>query len=165
MGLISSRASLHQHLAIGLAIPLLLLLLASCGPAGDTATTPAIRGVSGMVVDGKGIAVPGATVRVQATEIATTTNLAGEFALPDVEPGVMVTISAWKDGYYCAKVEEVTPPSSNVSLTLIRYQTNDNPTYEWVPPIGEDSCFSCKSGVTEIWLENAHAGSAPIHAS
>jgi hypothetical protein len=141
-------------------IPVMLWLLAACGPAGDTATVPAIRGISGRVISEQGEAVPGATVRVQATETSTTTNLAGEFRLENVEPGTMVTISAWKDGYYCAKVEEVVPPTMDVSLTLIRYQTNDNPNYEWVPPTGEDSCFSCKSGVTEIWMENAHAGAA-----
>jgi len=161
MRLISSFRSRWQIAStMILGVALLMLILAACGPAGDTATALAPRGVAGTVVDEQGIAVPGATVRVQATEISTTTNLAGEFTLPDVESGVMVTISAWKDGYYCAKVEETTPPSMNVRLTLIRYQTNDNPDYEWVPPTGEDSCFSCKSGVTEIWLENAHASSA-----
>ena len=62
--------------------------------------------------------------------------------------------------YYCAKVEGVIPPASSLSLTLRLYQTNDNPDYEWIPPTGSNSCYSCKPGVTQIWLDNdAHARS------
>ncbi|MHC4488720.1 MAG: carboxypeptidase-like regulatory domain-containing protein, partial [Planctomycetota bacterium] len=102
----------------------------------------------------------GAVVRVQATEISTFTDEAGRFTLTGLIPGDPVTISAWKHLYYCAKVEGIVAPASDVTLSLIRYQTNDNPDYEWIPPIGTDSCASCKPGVTQIWLNNAHAGSA-----
>jgi hypothetical protein len=40
-------------------------------------------------------------------------------------------------------------------------QTNDNPNYQWIPPTGENSCYSCKPGVTQVWLDNdAHGKSA-----
>jgi hypothetical protein len=114
--------------------------------------------VSGVVRDGDGPVV-GATVRVQATTNATLTDDEGRFTLTGLSEGVAVTISAWKHTYYCAKIEEVVPPASDIALTLRRYQTNDNPDYEWIPPIGTDSCANCKPGVTQIWLDNAHAGS------
>jgi hypothetical protein len=115
--------------------------------------------VTGMVYDEAG-PLAGATVRVQATENVTLTDEEGRFILSGLVPNEQVTISAWKQAYYSAKVEGVVPPASDVVLALILYQTNDNPAYEWISPVGVDSCASCKPGVTEIWLENAHAVSA-----
>lgn len=115
--------------------------------------------VSGVVLDDDG-PVAGATVRLQATENSTKTAADGTFTLAGLSEGIAVTISAWKHTYYCAKVQGVVPPASDIALTLRHYQTNDNPDYMWIPPTGDDSCASCKPGVTEIWLENAHAGSA-----
>jgi hypothetical protein len=120
---------------------------------------PKVVAISGIVTDGDG-PVAGATVRVQAADTATLTDDEGRFTLTGLSEGVAVTISAWKHTYYCAKVEGVVPPVSGIALTLRRYQTNDNPDYEWIPPIGADSCASCKPGVTQIWLDNAHAGSS-----
>jgi len=116
--------------------------------------------VSGLVLDEDG-PVAGATVRVQATKNATASAADGTFSLAGLTQGVTITISAWKDAYYCAKVEGVVPPTSGLTLSLRRYQTNDNPEYEWISPVGDNSCASCKAGVTQIWLENdAHAASA-----
>jgi len=48
-----------------------------------------------------------------------------------------------------------------IELVLRRIQTTDNPDYVWVPPLGENSCYSCKPGVTQVWLDNdAHGRSA-----
>jgi hypothetical protein len=113
--------------------------------------------VSGFVVDSEG-PVEGATVRIQATTNATTSAADGSFTLDGLAGGVPVTVSAWKHTYYCAKVEGVLPPAVGITLSLHHYQTNDNPGYEWMPPTGAESCASCKPVVTEIWLENAHAG-------
>jgi hypothetical protein len=116
--------------------------------------------ISGTVVDNQG-PVAGATVRVQATRTRTITDDAGDFRLEGVHTGQVLTVSAWKDGYYCAKVEGVVPPASGVRLTLLTYQLDDNPNYEWISPVGPDSCASCKPAFTEVWIENdAHAGSA-----
>jgi len=115
--------------------------------------------ISGEVNDSTG-PIAGATVRVQATRNETITDSEGHFTLTGLNDGIAVTVSAWKHNYYCAKIEGVVPPSSGITLTLRDYQTNDNPKYEWIPPTGEESCFSCKAGVTEIWLKNAHAGAA-----
>jgi hypothetical protein len=75
--------------------------------------------------------------------------------------GTVVTVSAWKETYYCANASEVTPPATDVTLILRTIQTSDNPEYVWIPPLGEISCFSCKPGLTQVWLDNdAHSRSA-----
>jgi hypothetical protein len=115
--------------------------------------------INGVVVDSVG-PVGGATVRIQATTNSTFSAPDGSFTLSGLQEGVAVTVSAWKKGYYCAKVEGVAPPASGITLTLRLYQTNDNPVYEWIPPTGVNSCYSCKPGVSQIWLDNdAHARS------
>lgn len=116
--------------------------------------------VSGSVVSESGAPIEGATVRIQATSNSDTSAADGAFTLTGLSEDVTVTVSAWKEGYYCAKVEGVSSPASGITLTLHPYQTNDNPDYVWVAPTGENSCYSCKPGVTQIWLDNdAHARS------
>ncbi|MBN2549688.1 MAG: carboxypeptidase regulatory-like domain-containing protein [Anaerolineales bacterium] len=110
--------------------------------------------ISGMIEDEHGMPVSGATVRIQATANSTLSASDGTFTLGGLNEGQAVTVSAWKDLYYCAKVEEVIPPTSDLILELGLYQTNDNPEYEWLPPTGHESCYSCKVGVTQIWLDN-----------
>jgi len=123
--------------------------------------TPEGPAISGMVLDAQGQPIPGATVRIQVTTNQTLTDDEGRFSLTGLEEGIPVTVSAWADGYYCAKAESVTPPASDVALSMRLVQTNDNPDYEWTSPTGENSCYSCKPGVTQVWLENdAHGRSA-----
>lgn len=115
--------------------------------------------VHGIVIDDNG-PVAGATVRIQATANRTLSAADGTFTLTGLPEGAPVTVSAWKEAYYCAKVEGAVPPAEGITLILRRYQTDDNPAYTWVPPTGPDSCFSCKPGLTQIWLDNdAHARS------
>jgi hypothetical protein len=129
-------------------------------PALTTTIPLAADTITGFVYDADG-PVAGATVRLQATSNATLTDGGGRFTLTGLSEGITVTVSAWKQTYYCAKVEGIVPPASGITLTLRHYQTNDNPAYEWIPPTGANSCASCKAGVTQVWLENdAHAGSA-----
>lgn len=136
-----------------------VLAFASARPA-STVHGRALGTVQGRVVDEQGAPVARATVRVQATANHTLSGSDGAFTLSSLEQGTMVTISAWKDAYYCAKVENVIPPAGGVILVLRLYQTNDNPGYEWISPTGVNSCYSCKPGVTDIWLKNdLHAGS------
>jgi hypothetical protein len=130
------------------------------GPRAGT-TTEIEATVRGVVVDEVGLPVPGATVRVQATANEARTDLEGRFALAVTGMELPVTISAWAEGYYCSKVDGVTPPLSDLTLRLRLYQTTDNPNYAWVPPTGENSCYSCKPGVTQVWLDHdAHSRSA-----
>jgi hypothetical protein len=147
--------------------------LASLGMAGTVLATGAAealpspsRGlrsvqVSGIVVDADG-PVGGATVRVQGTRRSTLTGADGRFSLGSLPAGSPVTISAWAPLYYCGKREDVVPPQAGLVLTLERYQTDDNPAYTWIAPVGPGSCASCKSGgVARVWLESdQHARSA-----
>jgi hypothetical protein len=138
--------------------PTTLSTLSPTPPLPSPAAPP--DAVSGVVRDGSG-PLAGATVRIQATTNQTLTDAAGRFVLTGLRAGDSVTVSAWKEGYYCANVAGVAPPAAELSLTLRPIQTDDNPKYEWVPPTGENSCFSCKSGVTQVWLDNdAHGRSA-----
>jgi hypothetical protein len=117
--------------------------------------------ISGWVIGQYSQPLAGATVRIQATQHATLSDAQGRFILNGLEPGQPVTISAWKDLYYCAKQAGVTTPAQGIQIVLRLYQTEDNPQYTWMPPIGEGSCYSCKPAVTQVWLDNdAHGKSA-----
>jgi hypothetical protein len=158
-----------------LALPI-PVILAACGPEipiPTTAPTPSSTAsavspvpssdlaISGVVLDPSGAPLSGATVRIQATTHETRTDAAGRFLLTDLEEGLPVTVSAWAEGYYCAKVDEVIPPTRDITFSMRPVQTNDNPNYQWISPTGENSCYSCKPGVTRIWLDNdAHGKSA-----
>jgi len=130
-------------------------------PTATPSPVPLGPTVSGTVVDTSGQPLAGATVRVQGTENETLTDAQGHFTLAGLELGTVVTVSAWKETYYCANASEVTPPAADVTLILRTVQAGDNPEYVWIPPLGEISCYSCKPGVTQVWLDNdAHSRSA-----
>jgi Carboxypeptidase regulatory-like domain len=134
--------------------------LASPVPTIGTSASPSAASVSGIVVDSAGAPISRATVRVQATTNRTETDEAGRFVLGGLQNSKQVTVTAWKDAYYCDKVETVMPPAAGVKLVLREIQTNDNAEYEWIPPTGSNSCYSCKPGVTQVWLDNdAHGKS------
>jgi len=143
-------------------VAIFLFLAVASGFALFTASQAADSGktISGIVLDAAG-PVSGVTVRIQGRTTSTLTDGSGRFELSGLAEGAPVTVSAWKEDYYCAKVDGVLPPATDIALTLRLVQTNDNPDYEWISPVGEASCASCKPGVTQVWLENdAHAGSA-----
>jgi len=170
---IPSLPRLPSVLIVGGLLVLLVTVLFACqsgqpAPApspsshasSPTGSVPAGATVAGVVVDSDGAPLSGATVRVQATTRQTLTDAQGRFALGGLSPSEPVTISAWNDSYYCDKVEKVSPPASDVRLVLRHVQTNDNPKYEWIPPTGANSCYSCKPGVTQVWLNSdAHGRS------
>ena len=155
-------------------VNLLLVALIACTlPKPITPTTPTASStveeisspqsrasITGIVLDETGAPLAGATVRAQTTTIEMVSDENGYFNLYG-KVGMPVTISAWADGYYCAKTENVVFPASGITFTMRLVQTNDNPDYEWIPPTGENSCYSCKPGVTQVWLDNdAHGRSA-----
>lgn len=157
----------------GLVVLLTTLLLAcqpvkptpsvqSSTPAASTVTaTVSQDSVAGVVVDSEGVPVSGATVRVQATTRQTLSDAQGRFILTGLPISAPITISAWKNTYYCDKTASVTPPASGLKLILRSVQTTDNPAYEWIAPSGPNSCYSCKASVTQVWLDNdAHGKSA-----
>ncbi len=133
-------------------------------PDASNTLTPApiaAGAISGVVVDQDGAPVVSAQVGIQATTHITLTDFQGRFSLSGLEDNQPVTVSAWKDKYYCAAQASVLPPTAGIQLVLRLVQTADNPDYAWVPPTGENSCYSCKPGVTQVWLDNdAHGKSA-----
>jgi Carboxypeptidase regulatory-like domain len=159
----------------GMTTLLVVLLVACAAPHTSTpsiqptaspipeATVPPMEGetVTGTVLDEGGAPLPGATVRIQATTNQAVSDENGRFSLYGLKAGTQVTVSAWADGYYCATVEGVEPPASDITFTMRLVQTDDNPAYQWIAPTGENSCYSCKPGVTQVWLDNdAHGRSA-----
>jgi len=130
-------------------------------PFPATANAPSGVAISGRVLGPDGAPLAQATVRIQATVNQTLTDDEGRFVLVGLEAGLPVTVSAWKEGYYCASDEQVKPPASGITFTMRLVQDNDNPDYQWIPPTGENSCYSCKPGVTQVWLDSdAHGKSA-----
>jgi hypothetical protein len=116
--------------------------------------------LSGWVQDIQG-PVSGAIVRVQGTKLETFTDSEGRFIINGLRRIEPITVSTWQNAYYCAFQEKVVPGTANIRINLRKYQTNDNPKYVWIPPVGENSCASCKGEVTQVWLDNdAHARSA-----
>jgi hypothetical protein len=147
-----------------LALGSVSLILGVAASAARSTNRPAQGPIEGVVVDEWGEPVVAATVRIQATTNSVLSGSDGAFSLSGLAEGISVTVSAWKDQYYCAKVEGVAPPASGITLTLRLYQADDNPEYEWIPPSGTNSCYSCKPGVTDIWLSNdqhARSGANP----
>ena len=151
---------------------LLTALLFACAPRSTSTanptplpltTSPLVSSgtITGIVLDPNGVPLVGATVRIQATANQTLADDNGRFVLTGLEDGKPITVSAWADGYYCALVENITAPASGITFTMRAIQTNDNPNYTWIPPTGENSCYSCKPGVTQVWLDNdTHGKSA-----
>jgi hypothetical protein len=159
--------SIKSYSLLAGTVCLVIVLVVACAPVAIASpvpippTVPAENSISGIVVDTDGKPIPDAVVRVQATTNVTQTDAGGNFVLSGLDADTPVTVSAWKQDYYCAKTESIIPPANGVGLTLRLYQTNDNPAYEWIPPTGENSCYSCKPGVTQVWLDNdAHGKSA-----
>jgi hypothetical protein len=125
--------------------------------------------ISGLVLDERGPVV-GATVRVQATEIATSTDEEGRFVLSGLTPGQSVRVTAWAPGYYIVGGEGHLP-GDHVMLTLVKHADVDDETYAWLSAFSADAqesnCENCHSssevGITmpfEEWLLDAHSGSA-----
>jgi hypothetical protein len=127
----------------------LVLTIASASPTGE---------VSGYVI-GRGDPVPGARVRVRATDNYTLTNNHGEFTLKNVD-GSNIEVTAWADGYYIAHTF-VTPTVEGITLTLRPYHTIDHPDYQWTSPISgtsEGACGNCHLNIRPRWENNAHGG-------
>jgi hypothetical protein len=151
----------RAHVLLGLTLLLGALTLGCSSRATPTPSTAADTIVRGIVVDESGHPVAGATVRIQAMDHETLTDAAGQFTLLGLAADTDYRVSAWQQGYYCALKPDVATAAQDLVLTLRRYQTDDNPAYDWVAPVGQNSCYSCKPSLTQVWLDNdAHARSA-----
>jgi hypothetical protein len=139
---------------------LLALLVATYGLGDSREGALPQGGISGSVVADHG-PVAGANVRIQGAKSYVTTDASGRVILLGLPAGRTVNITAWKHGYYCSLQKGITPPAKSVRLSLIRYQTKDNPGYAWVPPEGKGGCSGCHNpAIIEMSLRDAHLKSA-----
>jgi hypothetical protein len=110
--------------------------------------------VTGLVRDADG-PVAGATVRVKATENATTTDAEGHFELAGLEPNEPVLLTAWARGYYIGGGDkQYLPGASNVEITLTAHSDRDNSGYAWLSAFADAGYTGSNEGGN---CENCHA--------
>ena len=151
-----------------LCLSLIGLLISSCS------SIEARNTITGIVVDEHG-PVAGAVVRAQTTENNTVTDIDGSFLLSELNPDQIITVTAWKSGYYIAGAQEILPGSKDIIIHLEAHSDADNPDYLWLPSQyhpgeGEDQgCDECHSNKNtnisydlpvDEWLLDAHLQSA-----
>ncbi len=149
---------------------LFLALLAACQPV-----TPENVSISGIVLDPDGVPIPGAAVRVKASNLETVSDTEGNFSLSTVPAGQPVFVTAWKSGYYINGVADVQPGAAEVEIVLTKHTGSDNPAYQWVSAFASaglpgncQNCHSDPKGFLEPlgslpfdeWIRDAHALSA-----
>jgi hypothetical protein len=145
---------------------LLVVIISSCSYR--------FTGLSGVVVDENGTPVSGAVVRIQATEVKTTSDEDGQFTLIDLPPGVEFYVTAWSPGYFIVG-SAAQLGDNKIRIELHSHSTDDNPDYAWLPSehhpgAGEDQgCAACHSRVgtedstmlpVDEWLLDAHSQAA-----
>ncbi len=120
------------------------------------------QAITGTVRNARG-PLAGACVRVQATEVRTTTDRKGKFALAWSADKSPVTVTGWAPGYYGGSVS-ATPGGKAVSITLDPYYTTDNEDYEWFSGEGARGSVACSLCHTmplfSEWQRDAHSRSA-----
>ena len=102
-----------------------------------------------------------AIVRVQASEIFTSSNENGYFELHDINSIESVIITAWAEEHYVGWVEAI-PSCEPVTIQLSKYYTTDNPDYDWFSHEGDPGSLSCSHCMPSYyeWIEDAHSQSA-----
>ncbi|MHC4486985.1 MAG: carboxypeptidase regulatory-like domain-containing protein [Planctomycetota bacterium] len=149
-----------------------LALVFSTETRSDSPLLP--NAISGMVSDPNG-PVAGATVRIQATDIKTTTDENGRFVILGLQPDDPIVLTAWAEGYYVGGGEtQYLPGASDVEIVLTAHSDQDDPNYAWLSAFasagyigsGEDgNCENCHADPNNPqaalpfseWLVDAHA--------
>jgi len=149
---------------LGCAVAGLLACATSC------TRVDGVRGIAGIVRDHVG-PVAGAVVRVQTTEVVTTTAADGSFWLAGEGTGVTPSLTAWAPGYYIAGGEPVRLGTNGVVLNLVPHSDRDNPAYKWVSAFAAEgrrgACQECHSDPQsrtsalpfDEWRQDAHGRS------
>ena len=114
----------------------------------------------------------GATVRVQATELAAVTGPDGTFELRYDSGAESLRLTAWAPGYYIGGGEAVAVDQP-VVLRLTPLPPSDDPSYEWLGAgtTGDDEhhCKRCHAATGSIplpfddWQADGHSRSATNH--
>lgn len=150
----------------------LLVLLQACIPDNITPTpSPSDTSIHGVVVSQSGQPIPGAIVRIKATDTETATNEKGQFLLTIFSSSdEQFFLTAWSPGYYINGVNYVQSNARDIIIVLEKHTEYDNSNYGWVSAFssaGEDgNCENCHAEdvlsampFTE-WRQDAHALSA-----
>jgi hypothetical protein len=146
-------------LSRGLALGLLLALLAGPLLVGRPAPRPARPPDLWGQVFGPAGPTAGATVRLQGTAVVTETDRHGRFRLP-ADPGAR-RVTAWKAGHLIAGTRLGASP---LRLDLPPLPAEDHASYEWVDPApaaGEPhNCGNCHAEMYREWSGSGHSRSA-----
>ena len=105
--------------------------------------------------------VNNAVVRMQATDNSMITDKNGFFILSELPQDKSIVITAWAEGHYIGSIEAI-PSSEPITIQLSKYNTTDNPNYDWIPDeggVGSIGCSECHPAYDE-WLNDAHSQSA-----
>jgi hypothetical protein len=86
--------------------------------------------IEGYVFDKNG-PVPDAIVRIQATDVWTTTDEEGHFKIAGLKSRKAVRLTAWALGYYISGGTLFVPGQQDAILTLISHTDKDNRDYQW----------------------------------
>lgn len=152
----------HFCSRLGMSAVMILLLLSVCGFGQAKESAGGTKLISGTVTEDDGPVV-GAIVRIQGGTKSVSTDAAGAFQLT-APAGKVVNIGAWKHGYYCALLRNITAPARDLNLQLRRYQTGDNAAYQWIPPETPEGTGGCKQchnpAVIDMALKDAHLKAA-----
>lgn len=133
------------------------------------------QSVTGFVQTEDGSPVNGATVRIQATSIQTTSDENGLFSLSIPPSEEQITLTAWALGYFNGGPVLVEPGDKEIEIELLTHPSIDNSNYQWLstyndPGQGEDqACAACHSNEdhdnslslpVDEWMLDAHSRSA-----
>lgn len=126
---------------------------------------------SGVVLDSTG-PVANAIVRVQTTDVSTTTDDLGRFTLSGQFNNTSMKLTAWAKGYFIGGGDGYPLGTTDIEITLTKHDEKDNPNYEWVSGYAstgdEGNCENCHAEPGnpsshlpfDEWVRDAHAQSA-----
>ncbi|MBI3962405.1 MAG: carboxypeptidase regulatory-like domain-containing protein [Deinococcus sp.] len=158
------KSHLRSRLAVGAMLIFFSWVLTS-------SAVPAADAISGVVRDAIG-PVAGATVRIQATSQAVTTDGQGRFTVHGLPLDQPVMLTAWAPGYYIAGSVPYLPGSDGVELVLVPHASSDNPAYQWLSALAsageQGNCQNCHADPAspdsmlpfDEWVKDAHGLSA-----
>ncbi len=113
-------------------------------------------GEVGGLVTAEGSPLPGAVVRVKATEFGTRSDEDGRFTLNGFPSRFSVPVTAWVDGYYVGSAV-ARPWKRTVEISLQHYWTTDNPDYAWMSPSVEG-----RAGIADFFLQTGLSAAARL---
>ena len=151
------RFSIPKEKKIFFCIFCFIFLLCGCKSYENNYQNTQIHGY----VKSENNSVKNAIVRMQATDNSTITDENGFFILSELPQNESIVITAWSEGHYIGSIEAI-PSCEPITIQLSKYDTTDNPEYDWIPDeggVGSIGCAECHPAYDE-WINDAHSQSA-----